>query len=97
MNKNVTVPDGRTPPEPIIQYPTAAAHLSELPENASLAQATASDAYFRCAADSVQIHGGVGMTWEYDVHLYFKRAKSSETFLGDGDYHRELVAQRIGL
>jgi alkylation response protein AidB-like acyl-CoA dehydrogenase len=75
----------------------AAEDSSELPENASLAQATASDAYFRCAADCVQIHGGVGMTWEYDVHLYFKRAKSSETFLGDGDYHRELVAQRIGL
>jgi alkylation response protein AidB-like acyl-CoA dehydrogenase len=75
----------------------AAEDSEELPVNASLAQATASDAVFRCAADSVQIHGGVGMTWEYDVHLYFKRAKSSETFLGDGDHHRELVAQRIGL
>jgi alkylation response protein AidB-like acyl-CoA dehydrogenase len=64
---------------------------------ASLAKAYATDAYFRCAADALQIHGGVGFTWEYDVHLHFKRAKSTETFLGDAAYHRELVAQRIGL
>jgi len=69
----------------------------ELAAVASLAQAYCSDAYFRCAADSLQIHGGVGFTWEYDVHLYFKRAKSSETFLGDAAYHRERVAQTIGL
>lgn len=75
----------------------AAEDSPELPVNASLAQATCSDAYFQCAADALQIHGGVGITWEYDVHLYFKRAKSSETFLGGGNYHRELVAQRIGL
>jgi alkylation response protein AidB-like acyl-CoA dehydrogenase len=64
---------------------------------ASLAKAYASDAYFRCAADALQIHGGVGFSWEYDVHLHFKRAKSTETLLGDAAYHRELVAQRIGL
>jgi len=69
----------------------------ELPVLASLAKAYCSDAYFACAAESVQIHGGVGFSWEYDVHLYFKRAKSSETLLGDAAYHRELVAQRIGL
>ena len=69
----------------------------ELPVLASLAKAYCSDAYFYCAAESVQIHGGVGFSWEYDVHLYFKRAKSSETLLGDAAYHRELVAQRIGL
>ena len=69
----------------------------DLPRVASLAKAYCSDAYFRCAADNVQIHGGVGFTWEYDCHMLFKRAKSSETFLGDPAYHRELVAQRIGL
>jgi len=69
----------------------------ELPIVASLAKATASDAFFQCAAESLQIHGGVGFTWEYDVHLYFKRAKSSETFLGDPAYHRERVARSIGL
>lgn len=67
----------------------------ELPVLASLAKAYCSDAYFHCAAESIQIHGGVGFTWEYDVHLYFKRAKSSEVLLGDPAYHRELVAQRI--
>jgi alkylation response protein AidB-like acyl-CoA dehydrogenase len=69
----------------------------ELPVLASLAKAYCSDAYFHCAAESVQIHGGVGFTWEYDVHMYFKRAKSSEILLGDATYHRELVAQRIGI
>ncbi len=69
----------------------------ELPALASLAKAYCSDAYFHCAAEAIQIHGGVGFSWEYDVHLYFKRAKSSETLLGDATYHRELVAQRIGL
>ncbi|TDJ00697.1 MAG: acyl-CoA dehydrogenase [Deltaproteobacteria bacterium] len=69
----------------------------ELPLLASLAKAYCSDAYFDCAANAIQIHGGVGFTWEYDVHLYFKRAKSSESFLGDGAYHREQVARGIGL
>ncbi len=69
----------------------------ELPEVASLAKATCSDAFFQCAAESIQIHGGVGFTWEYDVHLYFKRAKSTETLLGDARYHRERVARQIGL
>ncbi len=69
----------------------------ELALVASAAKATASDAYWRCAADSLQIHGGVGFTWEYDVHLYFKRARSSEIFLGDAAYHRERVARYIGL
>jgi len=75
----------------------AAVEDAELPVLASLAKSYCSDAYFFCAAESVQIHGGVGFTWEYDVHLHFKRAKSSETLLGDAAYHRELVAQRIGL
>ena len=69
----------------------------ELPSVASLAQVFCSEAYFQCAADSIQIHGGVGFTWEYDCHMHFKRAKSSETLLGDPAYHRELVAKRIGI
>jgi alkylation response protein AidB-like acyl-CoA dehydrogenase len=69
----------------------------ELAVCASLAKATCSDTFFRCAADAIQIHGGVGFTWEYDVHLYFKRAKSTEAFLGDPTWHRERVAQQIGL
>ncbi len=70
---------------------------AELVTTAPLAKAYCSDAYFQCAADTVQIHGGVGFTWEYDVHLYFKRAKSSEALLGDAAFHRELLAQRINL
>ena len=64
---------------------------------ASLAKAYCSDACFQCAADCLQIHGGVGFTWEYDVHLYFKRARASGVFLGDAAYHRERVARGIGL
>lgn len=69
----------------------------ELPITAPLAKAYCSEAYFHCAAENIQIHGGIGFTWEHDAHLYFKRAKSSELMLGDPSYHRELLAQRIGL
>jgi len=75
----------------------AAEDNEELPVVASLAKAYCSDAYFHCAAENIQIHGGIGFTWEHDAHLYFKRAKSSETYLGDATYHRELLAQRIGI
>ena len=74
---------------------TADERTPELAIAASLAKAYCSDTYFRCAADSLQIHGGVGFTWEYDVHLYFKRAKSSESLLGDATHHRELVARHL--
>jgi alkylation response protein AidB-like acyl-CoA dehydrogenase len=60
-------------------------------------KAYAAETYFHVAAESIQIHGGIGFTWEHDAHLYFKRAKSSELFLGDGSYHRERLATRIGL
>jgi alkylation response protein AidB-like acyl-CoA dehydrogenase len=69
----------------------------ELPSVASLAKSYCSEAYFHCAAENIQIHGGIGFTWEHPAHLYFKRAKSSELLFGDPTYHRELLAQRIGL
>jgi alkylation response protein AidB-like acyl-CoA dehydrogenase len=69
----------------------------ELPSMASMAKAYCSEAYFHCAAENIQIHGGIGFTWEHPAHLYFKRAKSSELLFGDPTYHRELLAQRIGL
>ena len=75
----------------------AAEDNDELPVVAALAKAYISDAYFHCAAENIQIHGGIGFTWEHDAHLYFKRAKSSEIYLGDATYHRELLAQRIGI
>ena len=75
----------------------AAEDSDELPVVASLAKAYCSDAYFHATAENIQIHGGIGFTWEHPAHLYFKRAKSSELYLGDPTYHRELLAQRIGL
>jgi alkylation response protein AidB-like acyl-CoA dehydrogenase len=61
----------------------------ELPALASLAKAAASEAYMQTAIHTVQIHGGIGFTWDNDTHLWFKRAKSSEVFLGGSAYHRE--------
>lgn len=67
----------------------------ELLEAASVAKAYCSDAYFQNAGMAIQLHGGVGFTWEYDVHLFFKRAKSTDIFLGNAAYHRERVAQLL--
>jgi alkylation response protein AidB-like acyl-CoA dehydrogenase len=75
----------------------AAEDNDELPVVASLAKAYCSEAYFHATAENIQIHGGIGFTWEHDAHLYFKRAKSSEIYLGDATYHREQLAQRIGI
>ena len=63
----------------------------------SMAKAYVSDAYRSVAGAGIQVHGGIGFTWEHDMHLYFKRAKSSEVTLGDATYHRELVAQALDL
>lgn len=68
-----------------------------LPAAASMAKAAATDAFSFATATALQIFGGVGFTWEYDVHLYFKRARSSANLLGDAAWHRELVARAIGL
>ena len=65
----------------------------ELPALASLAKAAASDAYMQTAIHTVQIHGGIGFTWDNDTHLWFKRAKSSEVLLGGAAYHRERLMQ----
>jgi alkylation response protein AidB-like acyl-CoA dehydrogenase len=82
-----------------VQYAAAAVaeNSEETPVVASLVKAYASDVYFHVAAENIQIHGGIGFTWEHDAHLYFKRAKASELFLGDATYHREHLATRIGL
>ena len=60
---------------------------------ASIAKSAASDAYMQAASDCIQVHGGIGFTWEQDTHLWYKRAKTSEMFLGDSSYHRELLLQ----
>lgn len=72
-------------------YAAAAAdeRAADFPAVAHLAKATASDTYLQTAIHTIQIHGGMGFTWDNDTHLWFKRAKSSEAFLGDAAWHRE--------
>jgi alkylation response protein AidB-like acyl-CoA dehydrogenase len=69
----------------------------EAPLAVSMAKAYVSDAFRRIAGAGIQLHGGIGFTWEHDLHLYFKRAKNSEFAFGDATYHRERVAQLISL
>jgi alkylation response protein AidB-like acyl-CoA dehydrogenase len=69
----------------------------ELARAASQAKAVASDAYFRNASRSIQIHGGIGFTWEHDAHLHFKRARAAATLLGDPAYHRDRYATELGI
>jgi len=71
--------------------------VSEGPLAVSMAKAYVSDAYRRVSANGIQLHGGIGFTWEHDLHLYFKRAKGSEFTFGDATFHRERVAQLVNL
>ncbi len=71
--------------------------VAEAPLAVSMAKAYVSDAYRRVAAAGIQLHGGIGFTWEHDLHLYFKRAKGSEFTFGDATHHRERVAQLVNL
>ncbi|CAI7979618.1 Acyl-CoA dehydrogenase domain protein [Frankia sp. Hr75.2] len=73
----------------------AAAGDPELPLVASLAAAYCSDAYLHAAAENIQIHGGIGFTWEHPAHLYFKRASSARLMFGDPAQHRERVARLL--
>jgi alkylation response protein AidB-like acyl-CoA dehydrogenase len=70
---------------------------AEWPAMASMAKAAASENYLHTAIETIQIHGGIGFTWDNDTHLWFKRAKSSEVFLGQPSYHRELLMRRWGV
>jgi alkylation response protein AidB-like acyl-CoA dehydrogenase len=76
---------------------TVAEDNDQAPLAAAMAKAYASDAYRHTSAENIQIHGGVGFTWEYDCHYYFKRAKAIEVTYGDPAYHRERVAQLLKL
>ncbi|MET9457562.1 acyl-CoA dehydrogenase family protein [Streptomyces canus] len=69
----------------------------ELPAVASLAKAFCSDACVQATEQNIQVHGGIGFTWEHPAHLYLKRAKTSQLLFGDPAYHRELLARRIGM
>ena len=64
---------------------------------ASLAKAYCTESYFTNSRENIQVHGGIGFTYEHDAHLYYRRAKSSELLLGDPTYHRELIATKLGI
>jgi alkylation response protein AidB-like acyl-CoA dehydrogenase len=61
----------------------------------SIAKMYASDVARAVGNRGIQVHGGMGFTWENDIHLYYKRAKASETTLGDSTYHRECIARMV--
>jgi alkylation response protein AidB-like acyl-CoA dehydrogenase len=67
------------------------------PLAAAMAKSHASDACRIVSGEAIQIHGGIGFTWEHDLHLYFKRAKASELTFGDGAFQRARVAELIDL
>ncbi len=70
---------------------------AETIDAAHMAKAYCSEAYFHAAAENIQIHGGMGFTWEHSAHLYFKRAKASSVLFGDSVRHRQDLARRIGI
>ena len=83
-----------------LTYYAAWAVDNDVPEAslaAAMAKAYASDAARLVTGAAIQVHGGIGFTWEHDIHLYFKRAKWGETTLGDAAFHRERVAQALEL
>ena len=62
---------------------------------AAQAKVAANDAFMRCAADNIQIHGGIGVTWEHDAHLYYRRALGDSVLFGDSAGGREVVARAL--
>lgn len=77
----------------------AACAVDEGSDEATLAvhaaKSFAADTFFRCAGDMIQLHGGIGFTWEHDAHLFFKRARAIQTALGSGTWHRAQIADMI--
>ncbi len=67
----------------------------DLPVAAAMAKAYCSDACYSVTAETIQVHGGIGFTWEHPAHLYFKRAKSSQLLFGDSQHHRRRLADHL--
>jgi alkylation response protein AidB-like acyl-CoA dehydrogenase len=78
-------------------YAARSADSANLSITASLAKSYCSDAYFQVAGETIQIHGGIGFTWEHDAHLYFKRAKSSQLLFDTPAAHRSRIADHLGV
>jgi alkylation response protein AidB-like acyl-CoA dehydrogenase len=74
----------------------AAEHPEELPLAASLAKAFCGDAFLKAATENIQIHGGIGFTWEATPHLYYRRARANLTLLGTPAHHRQRIADLKG-
>ena len=70
---------------------------AQLQSAAHIARSYCSEAFFRAAADNIQIHGGMGFTWEASAHLYFKRARASSIMLGDPIEERQKLSASLGL
>lgn len=69
----------------------------EFPAAAAMAKSVCSDSYTFCATETIQLHGGIGFTWEHDAHLFYRRAHSSALLFGDATHFREVLSQRLGL
>jgi len=69
---------------------------ANLSADAAMAKAWGTQSYLAVTAETIQLHGGVGFTWEHDAHLYFRRARYDAAFLGDAAFHREQVAALLG-
>lgn len=69
----------------------------ELAITAPLVKAQAADTFALCAGSAIQVHGGIAFTWEHDIHLYYRRAKTTEALFGSSTHHRALLADRAGL
>ncbi|HEX3705903.1 MAG TPA: acyl-CoA dehydrogenase family protein [Mycobacteriales bacterium] len=74
-----------------------AADSDELAEDAAVAKVFCSDAFLSCAGAAIQLHGGIGFTWEHPAHLFFKRAKSGQLMFGDPVHHRRLLGDLLEL
>lgn len=79
------------------QAAAALAAGTEASVNASLAKFTCADTYVQAALECIQMHGGIGFTWENDTHLWYRRAKSSEVFLGTPTFHRERMLKEMNV
>ncbi|MEO5874653.1 MAG: acyl-CoA dehydrogenase family protein [Streptosporangiaceae bacterium] len=78
-------------------YAARSTDSPDLSVAAALARSYVSDAYFQVAGETIQIHGGIGFTWEHDAHLFFKRAKSSQLLFGTPAAHRSKIADHLGI
>ncbi|MGW0631680.1 acyl-CoA dehydrogenase family protein [Streptomyces sp. NPDC002758] len=68
-----------------------------IPLAAALAKSACQDAYLNCASENIQVHGGIGFTWEHSAHLYFKRAQANSLMFGSSRYHRARLGDLLGI